>query len=154
MTGEVHVSSACTCLCGNRQTGADRQRISVTAGHERGDEQANDGKSQHASQWPLDREAFGAQVLGASDAEQHDHEQEQHDDRAGVHDDLDGGEEVRFQRHELHRHAEERQHEAERGVDRMAGRDHADRADEDHQRGDGEDDRFDHGAGSSGGRTP
>ena len=44
----------------------------------------------------LDRERLDAQVLGAVDAEQHDHEQEQHDDRAGVDDHLHGGEEVRL----------------------------------------------------------
>ncbi len=54
------------------------------------------------------------------DAEQHDHEQEQHDDRPGVDDHLHGGEEVRLLGDEVHGDAEQREHEAERGVHRMA----------------------------------
>ena len=64
-----------------------------------------------------------AQVLGLVDTEQHDHEQEQHDDRAGVDDHLHGGEEVRLLRDEQHGDAEQGEHEAERGVHRVAADD-------------------------------
>jgi hypothetical protein len=49
---------------------------------------------------------------------------------------------VRFLGDEVHGHAEQRQHEAERGVDRMAPQHHAQRATDDHHRRDDEDEKF------------
>ena len=85
-----------------------------------------------------------AQVLGLVDAEQHDHEQEQHDDGAGVDDDLHGGEEVGLHRDEVHGDAEQRQHEAERGVHRVRVQHDPERPAEHHPRRDHEHDEVDH----------
>ena len=76
-----------------------------------------------ASAQRLDRE-----VLGPVDAEQHDDEQEQHDDGAGVDDHLHGGEEVGLLGDEQHGDAEQREHERQRGVHRVAAEHHTEGA--------------------------
>ena len=89
------------------------------------------------------RERLDREVLGVVDAEQHDHEQEQHDDRAGVDDDLHGGQEVGLLRDEEHGDAEQGEHEAERGVHRVACAGSTPTAPtEHHRRGDDEDEQF------------
>ena len=101
-----------------------------------------------AGQDALADERLLAQVLLAVDAEQHDHEQDQHDDGAGVDDDLHGGEELGVLLEEQHRHAEQRRHQAERRVDRVA-RDHdPDRAGQHDDRGHDEDAPVDHSVAS------
>ena len=95
---------------GDRVAGADDG-----GDHEPGQPEPDDRR-----QRALDRERLDRQVVGLVDAEQHDHEQEQHDDRAGVDDHLHGGEEVGLEGDEVDGDAEQREHERERGVHRVA----------------------------------
>ena len=68
------------------------------------------------------------------DADQHQHEQEQHQDRAGVDDDLDDEQERRVLGRVLHGQRDHHRGQAERGVHRLAGQDHAERAQDHHRR--------------------
>ena len=68
----------------------------------------------------LAAERLDREVLGPVDAEQHQHEQEQHDDGAGVDDHLHGGQEVGLLGHEQHGDAEQRGHERQGRVHRVA----------------------------------
>ena len=102
----------------------------------------------------LHPERLDLQVLGLVDAEQHDDEQEQHHDRAGVHDHLHRGQELCLLRDVHHGDPEQREDQAERGMNRVRARDHPDRPGQDHQAGTDEDEQLHQGAVSSGSRTP
>ena len=86
--------------------------------HDQTDDPAADDDRQRA----LQLERFDLQVLGLVDAEQHDDEQEQHHDRAGVDDDLHGRQEVGVLGDEQHGDTEQREDQAERGMNRMRAR--------------------------------
>ena len=118
------------------------QRSTVARRKDRRDEEGDDGDAEDRRQRPLDRQRLDAQVLRPADAEQHDHEHDQHDDRPGVDDHLHDGEEVRLHRHEVHRDAEQRQHEAERRVDSLVEHDDADRSGDHHHCRDDEDEQL------------
>ena len=88
------------------------------------------------------------------DTEQHDDEQEQHDDRTGINDDLHRGQELRVLLDEQHRHAEQCHHQHEGGVDRVACKHDAERAQDANGRGYHEGDRIGDGGGENVGHLP
>ena len=86
---------------------------------------------------PLSRERVPPHHVQPVDAQQHDDEQEEDDDGAGVDDHLDDRQEVGRLLHEQDSDPEQRHHEHQGRVHRVAGGDHAD--------GPGHDDRGRHG---------
>ena len=79
-------------------------------------------------------EGVGGDALDPVNTDEHDDEEEEHDDGPGVNDDLHGGQEIGLLSDEQDRDSEQRLDEHQRRVDRVAGDDHADAADEHRQR--------------------